>query len=231
VKGLFWAVFFHGTYDFFLFLQQSPEMNPETSGILLFLGAMASFILALRLSFKQIRIHRLLSQQTYRPSETLSLRKAYPADVPLIRDLTYKVWPQTYSSILSKEQIDYMLNLMYSESSLHSQLQHGDEFVIVYSGKEPVGFASFGLIAPQVYKLHKIYVLPSQQGKGAGKYIIDQLVTAMKTKGAAALHLNVNRNNPARQFYEKIGFAVIKEEDIDIGGGYFMNDYVMERKI
>ncbi len=87
------------------------------------------------------------------------------------------------------------------------------------------------MTAPQTYKLHKIYVLPSQQGKGSGKFIIDQLTNAMKIKGASALQLNVNRNNPAKSFYEKIGFAVIKEEDIDIGSGYFMNDYVMEKKL
>ncbi|MBL7741923.1 MAG: GNAT family N-acetyltransferase [Chitinophagaceae bacterium] len=231
LKGLFWATLFHGAYDFFLFLQSSPDVDPETSGILLFIGAMVSFIVALRLSFRHIKTHRSLSQQTYKPSETLSIRKAYPADIPLIRDLTYKVWPQTYSAILSKEQIDYMLNMMYSEQSLQSQMQRGDEFIIAYNGKDPVGFASFALTGPQTYKLHKIYVLPSQQGKGSGKFIIDQLTNAMKKKGATALQLNVNRNNPAKSFYEKIGFAVIKEEDIDIGSGYFMNDYVMEKKL
>ncbi|MBL7737619.1 MAG: GNAT family N-acetyltransferase [Chitinophagaceae bacterium] len=231
LKGLFWAVFFHGAYDFFLFLQSSSEVDPEAAGILLFIGAMASLIIALRLSFKHIKTHRLISQQTYQPEKTLSIRKAYPADIPLIRDLTYKVWPQTYSAILSKEQIDYMLNSMYSKPSLQSQMQKGDQFVLAYNGNEPVGFASFALTGSHTYKLHKIYVLPSQQGKGTGKFIIDQLSNAMKAKGASMLQLNVNRNNPAKSFYEKIGFAVIKEEDIDIGSGYFMNDYVMEKKL
>jgi ribosomal protein S18 acetylase RimI-like enzyme len=53
----------------------------------------------------------------------------------------------------------------------------------------------------------------------------------MKTQGATTLQLNVNRNNPAKIFYEKLGFAVLNEEDIDIGNGYFMNDYVMQKMI
>jgi len=161
----------------------------------------------------------------------MTIRKASVDDIPLIRDLTYKVWPQTYSSILTKEQIDYMLNMMYSESSLKEQMEKDHEFVLVYDDQEPVGFASFSLIATQVYKLHKIYVLPSQQGKGTGKYIIDELAKTMKAKGSTALQLNVNRNNKAKTFYEKLGFTVIKEEDIDIGNGYLMNDYVMEKKL
>jgi GNAT superfamily N-acetyltransferase len=158
------------------------------------------------------------------------IRKAYPADIPLIRDMAYKIWPVTYGNILSQEQIDYMLKLIYGEKVLHEQIENDTEFIIVYDGVDPVGFASFSLIEPQVYKLHKIYVLPSQQGKGTGRFIIDQLIKVMKTKGATTLQLNVNRHNNAKVFYEKLGFAVIKEEDIDIGSGYFMNDYVMAKK-
>lgn len=230
VKGLVGAVIFHGFYDFFLFLQQSPEIDQNVAGGLLFLGAVVSLIVALRLSFKHIKRHRKLSQQTYNPTLTMSLRKAFPTDIPIIRDLTHKIWPATYASILSKEQIDYMLNMMYSEQSLRDQMENGHQFTLIYDGVEAIGFTSFSLAEAGVYRLHKIYVLPSQQGRGTGRFAIDQLMGAMKAKGAQSLQLNVNRQNNAKEFYEKMGFAVIKEEDIDIGNGYFMNDYVMERK-
>lgn len=231
LTGLFWAVLFHGLYDFFLFLQGNRYIKDYISDLLLFMGAVASFIIAIRLSLKLIKQHRLLSQQTFNPTETRTLRKAYPADIPLIREMAYAIWPVTYGNILSKEQLDYMLELIYSEQALKEQMEKNHEFVMVYDGVHPVGFASFSLIEPQTYKLHKIYVLPSQQGKGTGRFIIDQLVKAMKTKGAVSLQLNVNRHNNAKTFYEKLGFAVIREEDIDIGKGYFMNDYVMEKRL
>jgi ribosomal protein S18 acetylase RimI-like enzyme len=158
------------------------------------------------------------------------IRKASPADISLIREMAYKIWPVTYGNILSQEQIDYMLNLIYGEEVLHEQMENNTEFIIAYDGVDAVGFASFSLTGPQVYKLHKIYVSPSQQGKGTGRFIIGELVKEMKTKGANILQLNVNRHNNAKAFYEKLGFIVIKEEDIDIGSGYFMNDYVMEKK-
>ncbi len=229
--GLFWAVLFHGLYDFFLFLQGNPYIKDYISDLLLFIGAVASFIIAIRLSLKHIKQHRLLSQQTYNPTATMVIRKAYPTDIPQIRDMAYKIWPVTYGSILAPEQIDYMLKLIYSEKVLQEQMENNNEFILVYDGVHPVGFASFSLTEPQVYKLHKIYVLPSQQGKGTGRFIIDQLIKAMKAKGATTFQLNVNRHNNAKAFYEKLGFAVIKEEDIDIGNGYFMNDYVMEKKL
>lgn len=165
------------------------------------------------------------------PTASLTLRQAMQKDIPLIRELSHRIWPSAYSTILSAEQIDYMLRLMYSEDSLLSQMKEKHEFIIVNDGKTPVGFASFSLSGTGVYKLHKIYVLPEKQGKGTGKFVITEIIKAMVRKGGTALQLNVNRNNKAKEFYEKLGFIVLSEEDIDIGNGYFMNDYVMEKKV
>jgi GNAT superfamily N-acetyltransferase len=158
------------------------------------------------------------------------IRKAYPTDLSLIRDMAHEIWPKTYSNILSKNQLDYMLGLLYNEQKLKKEMEEGVDFILVYDGPHPAGFAAFSRIQPEVYKLHKIYVLPSQQGKGTGRFIIDEVIKDMKQNGATTLQLNVNRHNNARVFYEKLGFIVVREEDIDIGNGYFMNDYVMEKK-
>jgi RsiW-degrading membrane proteinase PrsW (M82 family)/ribosomal protein S18 acetylase RimI-like enzyme len=231
LTGLLWAVLFHGAYDFCLFLQGTEDVKEYVSDGLLFMGAIVSFGIAVHLSMKHIKKHRRLSQQTYNPTETMLVRKAYEHDIPLIRDLTYKIWPATYSNILTGAQIQYMLEMMYSEKSLTEQMRQGHEFVIIYDGVEPIGFASVSVLQPQVFKLHKLYVLQSYQGKGTGRFAIREIVNAIKRKGATSLLLNVNRNNTAKQFYEKLGFTVISEEDIDIGNGYFMNDYVMELKL
>ncbi|MBL0130630.1 MAG: GNAT family N-acetyltransferase [Chitinophagaceae bacterium] len=161
----------------------------------------------------------------------LRIRKATISDIGLIRELTFKVWPQTYTPIISREQIDFMLGMMYSETSLQKQMNEGCQFILVYDETRPVGFASYQEIEPSVFKLHKIYVLISQQGKGTGRFVIDHVIAAIKKRGAASLLLQVNRNNPAKLFYEKLGFTIIDEIDADIGQGYFMNDYVMEMKV
>ena len=160
----------------------------------------------------------------------LHIRNASVDDIQLIRELTFKVWPQTYAAIISQQQIDHMLEMMYSEISLKKQMEDGSQFIVVCNDDEPVGFASFQETAPAVYKLHKIYILASQQGKGTGRFAIDDIITEIKQMGATALQVQVNRHNKARSFYEKLGFVVIEEADFDIGNGYFMNDYVMEKK-
>lgn len=161
----------------------------------------------------------------------LSIRTASSSDIPLIRELTYKVWPQTYASILSPAQIEYMLEMMYSETSLKQQMDSGCRFIIVFDENDPLGFASFQHTGENTYNLHKIYVLTSQQGKGTGKFLLEYVIDEIKKQGAIALQLQVNRYNKAKDFYERLGFTVIKEADFDIGNGYFMNDYVMEKKV
>lgn len=155
-------------------------------------------------------------------------------DIPLIRELTFKIWPVTYGPILSREQIDYMLEMMYSPASLEQQmLEQGHRFVIAYESSQPAGFASFSRKDTDnaAYKLHKIYVLPGFQGKGVGKKLIDHIIQSILPVGAKTLELNVNRHNTAKTFYEKQGFEIVRTEDIAIGKGYFMNDYVMEKKL
>ena len=162
----------------------------------------------------------------------LSVNKATTSDIPLIRQLTFAIWPQTYSAVISKAQIDYMLEQMYNPATLQKQMEEeGCTFIIVYDDKEPVAFSSYNETEPQLWKLNKIYILPSQQGKGTGKFIINYIVDEIKAKQAKALQLQVNRQNKAKDFYEKLGFKIIKTADFDIGNGYFMNDYVMEYKI
>jgi len=160
-----------------------------------------------------------------------TIKKATAEDIPLIRDLCLRVWPQTYASILPQDRIDYMLEYMYSPASLEKQINAGSQFIFVYNGEEPVGFAAYLSKGNGIYKLDKIYILPSQQGKGTGRFVIDYIIDEIKQYGATALQLQVNRNNKAKDFYEKFGFTVIDFQVFDIGHGHFMDDYVMEKKI
>jgi diamine N-acetyltransferase len=160
-----------------------------------------------------------------------NISNATAAEIPVIRELTFKVWPQTYSAILSQEQIDYMLDMMYSEASLQQQMDAGCRFIIIKDEAEPVGFASYQEIKPRVWKLHKIYVLMTQQGKGTGKFMLGHIINEIGKQQAHSLELQVNINNKAKNFYEKLGFRVRELINLDIGNGYFMNDYVMEKKL
>ena len=165
----------------------------------------------------------------------LEIKKAGTESIGIIQQLTYAIWPDAYKEILTPEQLSYMLELIYSKESLTNQIENLlHRFIIVHDNDIPVGFASYSPKQPgnnSIFRLHKLYVLPNQQGKGTGKFLLNYIIEEIKAAGAKTLELNVNRHNKAFYFYIKIGFTISREEDIDIGSGYFMNDYVMSYEL
>ena len=130
--------------------------------------------------------------------------------------------------------MQYMLNLFYSENSLQEQMQKGHRFIIAFDDDIPVGFAAYSpknSAEPTVYRLHKLYINPHQQGKGIGKILLNFIINDIKQGAATCIELNVNRHNKALGFYQQSGFVIVREEDIDIGNGYFMNDYIMCKQL
>jgi ribosomal protein S18 acetylase RimI-like enzyme len=162
----------------------------------------------------------------------MEINKVGIESIPIIQSLANITWAVTYKEIISNEQKEFMLDKMYSTESLQSQIQQQNhQFVIAVVDTNSAGFASYSITqstTESIGKLHKIYVDPNQQGKGIGKSILQFILKDISSKGATYLELNVNRQNMAIGFYQKLGFAIIAEEDIPIGNGFFMNDYVMQ---
>jgi diamine N-acetyltransferase len=159
----------------------------------------------------------------------MEIFQADKTHIPLIQEIAFSTWPVTFGSILSEEQIKYMLEMMYSPESLKNQMevkQH--QFIILQSETNPIGFASFEFLNDYT-KIHKLYLLPTEQGRGAGRKMLAHISSISTQKNIHKLSLNVNRFNQAVQFYLRTGFEIVKEENIDIGNGFLMEDFVMEK--
>ncbi len=165
----------------------------------------------------------------------IQIRKALPEELSIVSDIAHKTWPDTFAGILSPSQIDYMLNKMYNLKTLESQLsEKGQVFLLAEEEGVFLGFAAYELnySEGEKTKLHKIYVLPSAQGKGLGKKLINEIADQAKSTSQKSLLLNVNKfNQPAIDFYGYLGFKEAFREVIDIGNGFIMDDVVMELKL
>lgn len=149
-------------------------------------------------------------------------------DIPIIQQLSNIVWPATFADILSSDQIKYMMEMMYSTKSLKQQIESGHQYVLVKKDDEYLGYLSTQYFTEENYtKIHKIYVLPNMQGKGVGKALINYAKKQAREDKSLSLRLNVNRYNKALQFYQHLGFSILYTEDIDIGNGFLMEDYVL----
>lgn len=155
-----------------------------------------------------------------------------PDQFAIVQSIAHRTWPDTFGDILSPAQIEYMLDMMYSPDAMKEQVGKGHVFHLLYSADEPVGYVSHQLdYLPGTTKIHKIYLLPQTQGKGYGRILIGHVEQAARSAGQAILRLDVNYENKAIGFYEHLGFAKIKRHNTEIGNGYLMEDWVMEKEL
>lgn len=165
----------------------------------------------------------------------IRLVKASVADLQAIHDMAEVVFRHTYKEILSAEQMDYMMDMMYSLTNLKSQLEEGHHYYISYEEDIPIGYMSVQYEGDdedgvRIFHLHKIYVMPSCQGRGIGKVLFDKALQHVREcvhDMPARIELNVNRNNPSLDFYRHLGMRILRQGDFPIGHGYYMNDYIM----
>lgn len=156
--------------------------------------------------------------------------KATEKDIPIIQNLAKESWNSAYAHILEQEQIDYMLGLMYSESTLKTHFENPNyQYYFIQEDEVFLGFIGFEFHnEPKTTKLHRIYFLKEAQGKGLGKKALEFVKTETEKSGDKRLTLTVNKNNNAKSFYESQGFKVYDEAIFDIGNSYVMDDYLME---
>lgn len=165
----------------------------------------------------------------------MKLVKATTENIEEIQQIARFSWENTYKEILSNEQLEYMLDMMYSkqEISKHINDYFNYHYYLIFDEElnNNVGFIGFeNNYDGKTTKLHRIYLLPETKGKGFGKAALNYLKNQINEVGNNRIILAVNKQNGAKQFYESQGFSVYEEGVYDVGNGYVMDDYLMEWK-
>ena len=153
-------------------------------------------------------------------------------DISQIQEIATKTWPVAYGEILSAAQIEYMLDLFYSAAALKKSME-SQEYIFAVNDGEIAGFCGIehNFNSTSTTRIHKLYILPETQGLNVGRRFIEYITEIALEKSSNKLSLNVNKYNSAFHFYKKSGFTSVKEEIIDIGNNYIMDDFVMEKNI
>ncbi len=155
-------------------------------------------------------------------------------DVAPLCALAREIWLQHYPGIITVRQIEYMLAQRYSADSILGQLQNAQAWWDKLEVKGDLcGFASYERADDvQVMKLDKLYVHQLVRGKGYGSALIEHVARAAAREGMSRLSLQVNKYNHASvAAYRRAGFFVTRQIKVDIGNGFFMDDFVMSRPL
>lgn len=156
-----------------------------------------------------------------------------PEELQIIRDIADDIWPKTFAEILSPEQIRYMMQMMYAPEVMEKELKNNYSFNIIKIDGVPAGYFVWSAYEePGTAKLHKLYLLEKFHGQGNGTAMLKAAENAIASAGFVRMRLNVNKNNQrAIKAYLRNGFVNIQSVKIDIGNGFFMDDFVMEKAV
>lgn len=160
----------------------------------------------------------------------IHLKAANHQDLEKISELAKVIWVKHYPSIIGELQVKYMLDNFYSLSALKVQMDQGQNFYLIQSEiAEDLGYLSVSQNSEEVF-IHKFYLSNPYQNLGLGSKTLKLLTTQYPS--ATTFRLQVNRQNyTAINFYFKNGFTIEKVADFDIGNGFFMNDFLMVKKL
>lgn len=160
------------------------------------------------------------------------IKRVEKEEIPQLAKLANEIWHQHFPTILTEEQIDYMVLNFQSEKAMNSQLENGYEYYFMNADGYNQGY--FG-IQPQedgTLFLSKLYLRKSYRGNGFARQAFEFMKDICKERGYKSIWLTVNKHNDDTiAIYKRFGMEIIRSQVADIGNGFVMDDYVFEYKI
>ena len=164
--------------------------------------------------------------------ESLEIVPVKGEEIPLLAQIADEIWHEHFPPIIGMEQTDYMVNKFQSEQAItHAVREEGYRYYFFRLGDKEIGYIG---IQPQkdALFLSKLYLKKAFRGRKFARAGIDFLTELCRKEGYPKIRLTCNRDNKnSLAAYDKMGFLIAYEQDADIGNGFVMNDYVMEKPI
>jgi ribosomal protein S18 acetylase RimI-like enzyme len=159
-----------------------------------------------------------------------------PGQVAAVAALAHEIWYEYYVPLIGRAQVDYMVQKFQSAPAIHSQIEQGYEYFLVQRTGGPDAPADLGYFAVQQQPdramfLSKFYLHRSARGSGTGRICMEFIEGLARRRELSLLWLTVNKGNPSVRAYERLGFQIAAALVADIGGGFVMDDYRMEKAL
>jgi len=154
------------------------------------------------------------------------------AQVAAVARMAHQVWNEHYVPLIGQAQVDYMVAKFQSPEAMQAQIDAGYEYFQIRQAGNDIGYAAIRHDAAdsRVF-ISKLYVLAAHRKHGAGRQTLELIERMARERGATHVWLTVNKANPSVQAYRRLGFEIVEAMVVDIGDGYVMDDYKMERVV
>lgn len=168
------------------------------------------------------------------PSSDAVLRPLTAETIPLVAELGREIWLAHYVPIVGREQVEYMTRQRFSDGYLRAYLNAANRWLdLLWLKDQAVGYCSYAVLENGLeMKLEQLYLRHDHHGRGLGGLMMAHIEEKARALGCRTLILTVNKQNQSSiNVYRRSGFTVREEAVFDIGNGFVMDDYVMEKQL
>lgn len=158
------------------------------------------------------------------------LQKVTESEIDELSRLAFDVWTEHYKNILDMGQITYMLDKFQSPQAIRDQQLDGYEYYWIMDDGSKAGYCAVQPMEDSLF-LSKLYLKKASRGKRLARRTLQQLEGRCRKEGFPKIWLMVNRNNPSVDVYHSLNFEKTRDQVVDIGNGYVMDDYIMEYRV
>ena len=153
------------------------------------------------------------------------------SELEVVAQLAREIWTEYFTPMIGTAQVSYMLENMQSFGPMKKQLSEGYEYYQILNNTTPVGYICIKPGKDELF-LSKLYLLKSARGSGLGKKAFHFIEQEARKRSLEKIWLTVNKHNTDTiKAYQKWGFDIVGEPVADIGGGFVMDDYKMEKVV
>jgi ribosomal protein S18 acetylase RimI-like enzyme len=154
------------------------------------------------------------------------------AQVAEVARMARVIWNEYYVQLIGQAQVDYMVAKFQTAEAMQAQIDSGYEYFHIRQGADVIGYAAIRHDAADARVfISKLYVLAEHRKSGVGRKCLEMIEVLARERGARHLWLTVNKGNPSVKAYERLGFSIAEAIVMDIGGGFVMDDYRMEKPV
>jgi GNAT superfamily N-acetyltransferase len=154
-----------------------------------------------------------------------------PQQIDAVAGLAREIWYEYYVALIGRAQVDYMVDRFQSSEAVAGQLREGYEYFLIQRDGQDIGYCAVQPMPDGSLFLSKLYLLRDARGGGTGRVCMEFIEQLARRRGLNLLWLTVNKGNPAVNAYERLGFRIAADVVMDIGGGFVMDDYRMEKPL
>ena len=139
--------------------------------------------------------------------------------------LADEIWHEYWPALIGAAQTDYMVEQFQSLEAIERDMAEAayEYWLLRDNEDEPETNRFF---------VSKIYLRAPERGRGFASATVRFYEDLCRTRGLSALYLTVNKHNDlAIRAYRAKGFQTIDAVETDIGNGFVMDDFIMEKRV